>query len=60
MIDRFASGFDPFVIPFLIGMIFVLGYCIIGAVRLFFQLDGGDRKRFLISLITPATIWKNI
>ena len=60
MIDRFASGFDPFVIPFLIGMIFVLGYCIIGAVRLFFQLDGGDRKRFLISLVTPATIWKNI
>ena len=34
MIDRFASGFDPFVIPFLIGMVFVLGYCIIGAIRL--------------------------
>ena len=60
MIDRFASGFDPFVIPFLIGMAFVLGYCIVGAIRLFFQLDHGDRKRFLVSLITPKTIWKNI
>ncbi len=60
MIDRFASGFDPFVIPFLIGMVFVLGYCIVGAIRLVFQLDHADRKRFLVSLITPKTIWKNI
>ena len=60
MIDRFASGFDPFVLPFLFGMAFVLGYCIVGAVRLFFQLDSGDRKRFLVSLITPQTIVKNI
>ena len=60
MIDRFASGFDPFVIPFLIGMAFVLVYCIVGAIRLVFQLDRADRKRFLLSLITPATIWKNI
>jgi Fe-S oxidoreductase len=60
MIDRFASGFDPFVLPFLFGMVFVLGYCIVGAIRLVFQLDHADRKRFLLSLITPATIWKNI
>ena len=60
MIDRFASGFDPFVLPFLFGMVFVLGYCIIGAVRLIFQLDHGDRKRFLLSLINPVTAWKNV
>ena len=60
MIDRFASGFDPFVIPFLIGMVFVLGYCIIGAIRLVLQLDAEDKKRFFLSLITPKTIWKNI
>ena len=60
MIDRFASGFDPFVIPFLIGMAFVLGYCIVGAVRLVFQLDHKDRRRFLLSLINPVTAWKNI
>ena len=60
MIDRFASGFDPFVIPFLIGMAFVLGYCIIGAIRLILQLDAEDKKRFFLSLITPKTIWKNL
>ena len=60
MIDRFASGFDPFVIPFLIGMIFVLGYCLIGAIRLILQLDADDKKKFFLSLITPKTIWKNI
>ena len=60
MIDRFASGFDPFVIPFLVGMIFVLGYCFIGAIRLILQLDAEDKKKFFLSLITPKTIWKNI
>ncbi len=60
MIDRFASGFDPFVIPFLIGMIFVLGYCLIGAIRLILQLDAEDKKKFFLSLITPKTIWKNL
>ncbi|MBQ6044223.1 MAG: (Fe-S)-binding protein, partial [Bacteroidales bacterium] len=60
MIDRFASGFDPFVLPFLFGMIFVLGYCIIGAIRLILQLDAEDKKRFFLSLITPKTIWKNV
>ena len=60
MIDRFASGFDPFVLPFLFGMIFVLGYCIIGAIRLILQLDAEDKKMFFLSLITPKTIWKNV
>ena len=60
MIDRFASGFDPFVIPFLIGMAFVLIYCFIGSIRLILQLDSSDRKRFLLSIITPKTMWKNV
>ena len=60
MIDRFASGFDPFVLPFLFGMVFVLGYCIVGAIRLILQLDAGDKKKFFLSLITPKTIWKNL
>ena len=47
-------------IPFLIGMAFVLVYCIIGAIRLILQLDAEDKKRFFISLITPKTIWKNL
>ena len=60
MIERFSSGFHPFVLPFLAGMAFVLGYCVFGIVRILFQLSGEDRRRFLLSLITPKTIVKNI
>ena len=60
MRERFASGFDPFVIPFLIGMAFVLGYCLVAMVRVFFQLPKADRRKFLLSLVTPKTAWKNI
>ncbi len=60
MRERFASGFDPFVIPFVIGMIFVLGYCLVAMIRVVCQLPKADRKRFLLSLITPKYIWMNI
>ena len=60
MRERFASGFDPFVIPFLVGIVFVLGYCLVAMIRVIFQLPKADRKRFLLSLITPKTIWMNI
>ena len=60
MRERFASGFDPFVIPFLIGMVFVLSYCLVAMVRVIFQLPKADRRRFLLSLVTPKTAWKNI
>ena len=60
MVDRFASGFNPFVLPFLFGMVFVLGYCLFGALRIFLQLDSQDKKKFLISLITPRTAFKNV
>ncbi|MCR5071550.1 MAG: (Fe-S)-binding protein [Bacteroidales bacterium] len=60
MRERFASGFDPFVIPFVIGMIFVLGYCLVAMVRVVCQLPKADRKRFLLSLITPKYIWMNV
>ena len=60
MRERFASGFDPFVLPFLAGMVFVLGYCLYGILRILFQLSREDRRRFLISLITPSTALKNI
>ena len=60
MRERFASGFDPFVLPFLIGMVFVLGYCLFGIFRILFQLPREDRRKFLLSLITPKTALKNI
>ena len=52
--------FDPFVIPFVLGMIFVLCYCVIGLIRVIAQLTKEDRKKFLRSLIKPRTIWLNI
>lgn len=60
MRERFATGFDPFVLPFLIGFVFVLGYCAYGIVRILWQLPREDRRRFLLSLITPRTAVKNI
>ena len=60
MIERFTSGFHPFVIPFVFGMLFVLGYCLYGFLRILVQLPREDRRRFLLSLVTPKTAWKNI
>ncbi len=60
IIDRIASGFHPFVLPFLVGMGFTLAYCLVGMVRIILELESGDRRRFLLSLVTPRTIWKNI
>lgn len=60
MIDRVPSGFHPFVIPFLVGMAFVLLYCVYGLVKVLRQLPWPDRRRFYVSLITPATIVKNV
>lgn len=60
MIDRIATGFHPFVLPFLGGMFFVLGYCIFGIIRILLQLPRADRLKLYRSLITPATAWKNV
>ena len=60
MIERLSTGFHPFVLPFLFGMIFVLTYCLGGMIRILWELPRRDRRRFLLSLITPGTAWKNI
>ena len=60
MIDRVASGFHPFVLPFVFGMVFVLGYCAYGVVKILLQLSHEDRRKFLLSLINPVTAWKNV
>lgn len=52
--------FDPFVLPFVLGMTFVLLYCVIGMIRIIFQLPKEDRRKFGRSLITPKTFWKDI
>ena len=60
MIDRIASGFNPFVLPFLFGMAFVLLYCFFGAIRLFLQLESQDKKEFIASLLNPKILWKDV
>ena len=52
--------FHPFVIPFVLGMAFVLTYCLVGLFRIIGQLPKDDRKKFWRSLVTPKTAWANI
>lgn len=52
--------FDPFVLPFVLGMTFVLLYCLIGMIRIIWQLPKEDRRKLFRSLITPKSAWKNI
>lgn len=59
MIDRIPSGFHPFVLPFLFGMAFVLGYCLYAFVHICRQLSPAERKKFFLSLITPRTFVRN-
>lgn len=60
MRERFLIGFDPFVLPFLLGMAFVLTYCIIGLIRVVLQLSKADRRKLAASLFKPANAWKNL
>ena len=52
--------FHPFVIPFVLGMAFVLMYCFVGLLRIIAQLPKDDRRQFWRSLVTPKTAWANI
>lgn len=52
--------FHPFVVPFVLGMTFVLTYCFVGLVRIIGQLPKEDRRKLLRSLVTPKTAWANI
>jgi len=60
MKERILAAYDPFVLPFVFGMTFVLAYCLIALVKVLVQLPHADRRKFALSLITPTTIYKNI
>ena len=60
MREIYLSGYSNFVIPFMIGMAFVLTWCVVGALRVIFQLSREDRKRFFLSLINPKIMAKNV
>lgn len=60
MKERILAAYDPFVLPFVFGMTFVLGYCLIALVRVLVQLKPADRQKFALSLITPSAIARNV
>jgi len=60
MREIYLSGYNNFVLPFMLGMLFVLSWCIIGALRVILQLPKEDRKRFFMSLVNPKIMLKNI
>jgi Fe-S oxidoreductase len=60
VIDRLPSEYSNFVLPFIIGMSFILIYLFVGMIRILYHIPGHDRKKLLISLVTPITIWRNI
>lgn len=60
MREIYLSGYSNFVIPFMLGMAFVLTWCAVGALRVIFQLNNEDRKRFFLSLINPKIMAKNV
>ena len=60
MNELHPTGFDYFVLPFTIGMIFVLLWCLGGAIRIIAELDSEDRKKFFKSLVNPKIMAKNV
>ena len=60
MEERIAGGYDPFVLPFMIGMIFILTYLLIALIRIICIMPKSDRKRLGLSLLKPKIIYKNI
>lgn len=60
MRERIAGGYDDFVLPFMIGMAFIIIYLLIALIRLFTHIPPKDRIRFFKSFVNPAIIYKNI
>lgn len=60
MRERIAGGYDSFVLPFMIGMGFIIIYLIIALIRLFRHMPQQDRIKFMKSLVNPVIMCKNI
>ncbi len=60
MSERFFTGYNDFVLPFLFGFGFVLLYCVIGAIRTIAQLPPEDKRKFFLSLVNPKILLKDI
>ena len=60
VIDRIPSGYSNFVIPFVVGISFMLIWLTVGLIRLLAKIPADDRLRFWKSLVTPKIALKNI
>ena len=60
MREIYPSGFNSFVTPFMLGMLFVLGWCLVGACRVLIELPKEDRKKLALSFLNPKIMAKNI
>lgn len=60
VIDRIPSGYSNFVIPFVVGISFMLIWLTVGLIKLLAKIPADDRRRFWKSLITPKIALKNI
>ncbi len=59
MKERFLSGYHDFVIPFMVGMTFIIIYLLIAIVKVIIQLPVQDRKRLFLSLVNPVALYRN-
>ena len=60
MKDLYPSGFNSFVTPFMIAMIFVFCWCLAGAFMVIWELPQEDRKKFFLSFLNPKIMAKNV
>ena len=60
VIDRVPSGYNHFILPYFIGILFCISWLLVGLLRNLASLPAEDRKRLALSLVTPKTAWKNI
>jgi Fe-S oxidoreductase len=59
MKERFLFGYDPFVLPFTLGMVFIILYLLVGTARIIISLTNEERISLLKSL-KPKQLFKTI
>ena len=60
MRERFLTGYNDFVLPFMFGMAFILIWCLVSMIRIIAQLPREDRRRFFLSFLNPRILLKDI
>ncbi len=60
VIDRIPSGYSHFVLPFVVGISFMLCWIGVGFIRLMAKLTKEDRIKLLKSLVTPKVLFKDL